>query len=71
MREGLEEGLETATVALSVTFLAPGKIGEELVVWGVTAALLDCVLDVAGLARPWDVELTRPLPAYLLAPYSL
>lgn len=32
VREGLEEGQETATVALSVTFLAPGKIGEELVV---------------------------------------
>lgn len=52
-------------------YRGPGFLIDDLVVWGVTAALLDCVLDVAGLARPWDVELTRPLPAYLLAPYSL
>lgn len=32
VRDGLKEGQETATAALSVTFLAPGKIGEELVV---------------------------------------
>lgn len=32
VREGLEDGRETATASLSVTFLAPGKIGEELVV---------------------------------------
>lgn len=32
VREGLQDGQETATASLSVTFLAPGKIGEELVV---------------------------------------
>lgn len=32
VREGLEEGQETATAALSVAYLAPGKPGEELTV---------------------------------------
>lgn len=32
VREGLEDGQETATAALSLAFLAPAKTGEELVV---------------------------------------
>lgn len=32
VRDGLQEGQTTATVSLSVTFLAPGTIDEELIV---------------------------------------
>ena len=32
-----------------------------MVVWGFTAALLDAVLEAAGLNRPWDSSDVRPL----------
>jgi hypothetical protein len=32
-------------------------------VWGFTAALLDAILEAAGLARPWDATDVRALPA--------
>jgi hypothetical protein len=34
-----------------------------MVVWGFTAGLLDAILEAAGLARPWDHDDVRPLPA--------
>jgi hypothetical protein len=33
-----------------------------MVVWGFTAALLDAILEAAGLAQPWDQRDVRPLP---------
>jgi 8-oxo-dGTP pyrophosphatase MutT (NUDIX family) len=34
----------------------------DMVVWGFTAALLDAILEAAGLARAWDQRDVRPLP---------
>jgi 8-oxo-dGTP pyrophosphatase MutT (NUDIX family) len=34
----------------------------DMVVWGFTAALLDAILEAAGLARPWNPRDVRPLP---------
>jgi 8-oxo-dGTP pyrophosphatase MutT (NUDIX family) len=34
----------------------------DMVVWGFTAALLDAILEAAGLAQPWDRRDVRPLP---------
>jgi hypothetical protein len=42
---------------------------DGLFVWGFTAALLDAVLTLAGLTRPWDESAERPLPGHLLSPY--
>ncbi|MGY1591031.1 NUDIX hydrolase [Geodermatophilus sp. SYSU D00708] len=43
-------------------FVGPAFGVAGMVVWGFTAALLDAILDAAGLARPWDVSDVRPLP---------
>ena len=34
-----------------------------MVVWGFTAALLDAILEASGLARTWNRDDVRPLPA--------
>ncbi|MGY1615259.1 NUDIX hydrolase [Geodermatophilus sp. SYSU D00691] len=43
-------------------FVGPAFGVADMVVWGFTAALLDAILDAAGLARPWDRSDVRPLP---------
>ncbi|MFW6597788.1 NUDIX hydrolase [Propionibacteriaceae bacterium Y2011] len=47
------------TVRLRAGYRGPGfwitdDTGERLLVWGLTAHLLDGVLDLAGWTRPWD-----------------
>ena len=37
-------------------------LGDGLLLWGFTGGLVDKSLELAGLARPWDRERTRPLP---------
>jgi 8-oxo-dGTP pyrophosphatase MutT (NUDIX family) len=44
-------------------FIGPAFGVADMVVWGFTAALLDAILEAAGLARPWDHNDVRPLPA--------
>ena len=44
-------------------FIGPAFGVADMVVWGFTAALLDAILEAAGLARPWDHSDVRPLPA--------
>ncbi|MDO5499103.1 MAG: CoA pyrophosphatase [Propionibacteriaceae bacterium] len=44
---------------------------DDLIVWGVTAYLLEAVLELAGLARPWDASVIHPLPYRLLAAYAM
>ena len=44
-------------------FIGPAFGVADMVVWGFTAALLDAILEVAGLARPWNQRDVRPLPA--------
>jgi 8-oxo-dGTP pyrophosphatase MutT (NUDIX family) len=43
-------------------FVGPAFGVADMVVWGFTAALLDAILEAAGLARPWDARDVRPLP---------
>jgi 8-oxo-dGTP pyrophosphatase MutT (NUDIX family) len=41
----------------------------DLVVWGFTAMLLSTILDLAGLARPWDAAHERPVPDRVRSPW--
>jgi 8-oxo-dGTP pyrophosphatase MutT (NUDIX family) len=43
-------------------FVGPAWDVDGLLVWGFTGGILDRVLDLAGVARPWDRSDTRPLP---------
>ncbi len=45
-----------------VGYAGPAFDLPELYIWGFTALLLDRVLDLGGLARPWDRSRERPLP---------
>ncbi|MGK5110546.1 MULTISPECIES: NUDIX hydrolase [unclassified Geodermatophilus] len=44
-------------------YVGPAFGVAGMVVWGFTAALLDAILEAAGLARPWDTDDVRSLPA--------
>jgi 8-oxo-dGTP pyrophosphatase MutT (NUDIX family) len=43
-------------------FVGPAWDVDGLLVWGFTGGILDRVLDLAGVAPPWDRGDTRPLP---------
>ncbi|MGW5240274.1 NUDIX hydrolase [Monashia sp. NPDC004114] len=43
-------------------FVGPGFDLDELLLWGFTAGLVSAVLEIAGLSRPWDAGVHRPLP---------
>lgn len=45
-----------------IGYVSPGFEVSGLFVWGMTAKLLDAVLDIAGLMTPWDEAVRRPLP---------
>lgn len=40
----------------------------DLFIWGFTAGLLHHILEVTGLARPWDAAVLRDIPAHLGRP---
>mgnify|MGYP001169820972 CR=1 FL=1 len=42
------------------------ELGDGLLLWGFTAGIVDKVLDLAGLALPWDQERTEPVPERFL-----
>jgi 8-oxo-dGTP pyrophosphatase MutT (NUDIX family) len=44
-------------------FVGPAFGVADMVVWGFTAGLLDAILEAGGLARPWNTDDVRPLPA--------
>jgi 8-oxo-dGTP pyrophosphatase MutT (NUDIX family) len=44
-------------------WVGPGFVVGELLVWGFTALLLDALLRLAGLERPWAPARTLDLPA--------
>lgn len=50
------------TVTHPSGYSGPGFDVDGLFVWGFTAGLLDRVLDIGGLSRPWDSSVRRPLP---------
>ena len=43
-------------------YVGPAFDVRGMLVWGFTAGLLDRLLDLGGLARPWDPSRIRPLP---------
>ena len=45
-------------------------VGTLTTVWGFTAMLLSTLLDVAGVAPPWDESVERELPERLGRPWS-
>lgn len=51
-------------------YAGPGFLVEDLIVWGVTAKLLEALLDLGGFTRPWDESVRQVLPYRLLAPYQ-
>ena len=52
-------------------FIGPAFCVADMEVWGFTAALLDAILEAAGLARPWNTADVRPLPESAIRPYRL
>ncbi len=50
-------------------YRGPGFEVRDLFVWGFTAMLLDAVLDLAELARPWDATVERALPDRVRSPW--
>lgn len=43
-------------------YTGPAFDVRGMLVWGFTAGLLDRLLEIGGLARPWDTSRVRPLP---------
>ena len=58
------------TVTHPSGYRGPGFEVEGLFVWGFTAMLLSTLLDVAGVAPPWDESVERELPERLGRPWS-
>jgi 8-oxo-dGTP pyrophosphatase MutT (NUDIX family) len=56
------------TVTHPLGYRGPGFEAEGLFVWGFTAMLLSSLLDIAGLALPWDEGREVPLPDRLASP---
>jgi 8-oxo-dGTP pyrophosphatase MutT (NUDIX family) len=52
-------------------YVGPAFAVADMLVWGFTAGLLDAILDASGLARPWDADDVRALPASAVRPYRL
>ncbi|MBM6404571.1 CoA pyrophosphatase [Phycicoccus sp. CSK15P-2] len=50
-------------------YRGPGFDVGGLFVWGFTAMLLDAVLELSGVARPWDDTVERELPDHVLSPW--
>lgn len=43
-------------------YRGPGFLVDDLLIWGLTAHLLDGVLELAGWGRPWDDTRTQTIP---------
>jgi 8-oxo-dGTP pyrophosphatase MutT (NUDIX family) len=52
-------------------FIGPAFVVADMLVWGFTAGLLDAILEAAGIARPWNLRVVRPLPSSAVRPYRL
>lgn len=57
------------TVVAPDHYRGPGFEVGGLVVWGFTAALIEAVGELAGIAPAWDGHRTRALPGYLASAY--
>lgn len=59
----LTDPARRGTVRHPSGFSGPAFEVEHLLVWGFTAGLLARILDIGGLALPWDAGRRLPLPA--------
>ena len=50
------------TSVLAATYSAPAFEASGLYIWGFTAMLLHETFELAGLTRPWDERVRRPIP---------
>jgi 8-oxo-dGTP pyrophosphatase MutT (NUDIX family) len=50
-------------------YRGPAFEAGGLFVWGFTAALLNALFELSGLAQPWDVARERPLPDRVRSPW--
>jgi len=50
------------TVTHPSGYVGPGFDLDDLFLWGFTAGLVSSVLELGGLARPWDAEVRRSIP---------
>ena len=50
-------------------YRGPGFEVGGMFVWGFTAMLLSTMLDLSGLARPWDQARERELPQHVRSPW--
>ncbi len=62
----LTDPANRVTVRTSSGWLGPAFRVADLLVWGMTAGLLDVLLDRAGLAGPWDRSRVEDLPSSAL-----
>lgn len=58
------------TVVHPSGYSGPGFESSGLFVWGFTALLLGAVLDLAGLAEPWDPGVERSIPQHVLTDWQ-
>ena len=56
------------TVTTPIGYRGPGFEVDRLFVWGFTAGLLEALLDIGGVALPWDRSRVRPLPEAMITP---
>ena len=47
-------------------YTGPAFVVDDHLIWGLTAHLLDGVLDLAGWQRPWDADRRMEIPARYL-----
>lgn len=71
-RVPLEELVDPAhrvSVSHPSGWVGPGFLigpAHDVLLWGFTAGIVSRLLDYVGWARPWDEQVTRDLPAYML-----
>lgn len=54
------------TAEIPSGYRGPAFVMDEIFIWGFTAHLVDCVLDLGGWQRPWDRERVEPVPGRFL-----
>ncbi|MEL4503626.1 CoA pyrophosphatase [Luteococcus sp. H138] len=54
------------TAEIPSGYRGPAFVMDEIFIWGFTAHLVDCVLDLGGWQRPWDHDRVAPVPRRFL-----
>jgi 8-oxo-dGTP pyrophosphatase MutT (NUDIX family) len=63
---GLADPANRARVHHSSGYTGPAFVVDDHLIWGLTAHLLDGVLQLAGWERPWNADRTLEIPARYL-----